>query len=88
MKTFICVFLLTLAAGASPAAADECGDAVRDYNSVVIALTDATRTFSECVAGSLGMDSCAAQFGKVQSSYNQYASIVAFYSKQCEVKLR
>ena len=88
MKTFIRVCLLTLAAGASPALADECGDSVRDYNTIVIALTDSTRQFSECVAGSLGMDSCAAQFGKVQSVYNQYESIVAFYSKQCEVKLR
>lgn len=88
MKKSMGLFLLALIGSASTATADECGDAVRDYNVVVIALTEATQQFSNCVAGSLGMNNCAAELGKLNSNYNQYAAIVAFYSKNCEVKLR
>jgi len=87
MKHILAV-LLGLVAGAIPARADECGDAVRDYNDVVIALTEATQQFSNCVAGSLGMNACDGEFGKLRSAYGRYASVVAFYSKNCEVKLR
>ncbi|MBV9348600.1 MAG: hypothetical protein JOZ70_07145 [Pseudolabrys sp.] len=78
--------LLLALALTGPALADECSDAVRDYNDVVIALTEATQRFSTCVAASLGMDSCATEYAHLHSAYNRYAAIVAFYSGHCEVK--
>jgi len=67
-----------------PAArADECGDAVKDYNLVIGHLEDAVQQFSACVANSLGRQSCAREFSRLQSAYGEYQSAVAIYSKQC-----
>jgi len=65
------------------ASADECGDAVRDYNAVMNRLEDAMQKFTGCTASSLGRDSCAAEFRKLQSAFGEYGSAVAIYKKQC-----
>jgi hypothetical protein len=65
------------------ASADECGDAVRDYNAVMNRLEDAMQKFTGCTAGSLGRDSCTAEFRKLQSAYAEYESAVTIYKKQC-----
>ena len=72
----------------SVASADECGDTVRDYNAVLSRLGDAVEQFRTCVADSKGMDSCNRQFGALRSVHSQFASVVAIYSKQCEVPLK
>ena len=73
-------FLLTLAA---PARADECADAVDDYNAVLGRLLDAMQHFSACVADSKGTNDCASQFARLRAAYGEYASTVATYKKQC-----
>ena len=75
---------MTIALAAPQAAwADECGNAVTDYNAVLLALNDATQKFSACVAGSLGTDSCAREFGQLRTAYGEFQSAVAIYVKQC-----
>jgi hypothetical protein len=71
-------------AGAQGALADECGDTVRDYNSVLSHLTDAMEHFSACVADSKGLKDCAKEFGELRSAYRQFMSVVEIYSKECE----
>jgi len=67
-----------------PAArADECGDAVKDYNLMIGHLEDAMQQFSACVANSLGRHSCSREFGRLQSAYGEYESAVSVYTKQC-----
>ena len=63
--------------------ADECGDAVRDYNAVMTRLEDAMQKFSSCTANSLGRDMCAAEFRRLRSAYGEYESAVVVYKKQC-----
>jgi len=65
------------------ARADECSDAVTDYNSVLPRLTDALQHFSNCVANSLGRDTCSREFGRVQSAYGEFQSAVTLYKKEC-----
>ncbi|MBV8790574.1 MAG: hypothetical protein JO205_04580 [Pseudolabrys sp.] len=80
------IALLVLALSAAPALADECGDAVRDYNAIISKMTDAMDQFRTCFADSKGMDDCAVSFNKLRLAYGQFTSIVSFYSKQCETK--
>ncbi|MBV9557700.1 MAG: hypothetical protein JO254_11530 [Pseudolabrys sp.] len=68
--------------------ADECGDTVRDYNAVLSRVSEAVEQFTTCVADSKGMDTCNKQFGTLRSVHSQFASVVAIYSKQCEVPLK
>jgi hypothetical protein len=63
--------------------ADECGDAVRDYNGVMNRLEDAMQKFSSCTANSLGRDMCSAEFRRLRSAYGEYESAVTVYKKQC-----
>jgi hypothetical protein len=63
--------------------ADECGDAVRDYNSVIGRLEDAMQQFSTCVANSLGRHSCSREFIRLRSAYGEFESAVSVYTKQC-----
>ncbi|KQY99978.1 hypothetical protein ASD45_03555 [Pseudolabrys sp. Root1462] len=78
----IVVLALTLALPAA-AAADECGDAVRDYNDILAQLHTANEEFTACVADSLGRKKCAREFARLQSAYRQYESAVAMYTRQC-----
>jgi hypothetical protein len=78
----IVVLALTLALPAA-AAADECGDAVRDYNDILAQLHTANDEFTACVADSLGRKKCAREFARLQSAYRQYESAVAMYTRQC-----
>jgi len=84
IKTMRTVTLVVSLASAQFAVADECGDTVRDYNSVLSKLTDAMEQFSTCVADSKGMDDCSKQFVRLRLVHNQFASVVAIYSKQCQ----
>jgi len=63
--------------------ADECGDAVRDYNTVIGRLEDAMQQFSTCVANSLGRHSCSREFTRLRSAYGEFESAVSVYTKQC-----
>ncbi len=65
------------------ARADECGDAVRDYNTVIGRLEDAMQQFSTCVANSLGRHNCSREFSRLQSAYAEYQSAVFIYTRQC-----
>ncbi len=65
------------------ARADECGDAVTDYNTVLPRLTDAVQHFSNCVANSLGLDTCVKEFSSLRSAYGEFQSAVALYKKEC-----
>jgi hypothetical protein len=63
--------------------ADECGDAVRDYNAVMNRLEDAMQKFQSCTANSLGRDTCVAEYRRLRSAYGEYESAVTLYKKQC-----
>ena len=65
------------------ARADECSDAVDDYNAVLGRLLDAMQRFSTCVADSKGMNACGAEFAHLRVAYGEYAATVAMYEKQC-----
>jgi hypothetical protein len=65
------------------ARADECGNAVTDYNTVLPRLTDAVQHFSNCVANSLGLDTCAKEFNSLRSVYGEFQSAVTLYKKEC-----
>ena len=78
----IVVLALTLAIPAA-AAADECGDAVRDYNDILSQLHTANDEFTACVADSLGRKTCAKEFAKLRSAYRLYESAVTMYTRQC-----
>ncbi len=74
--------MISLAAPCA-AFADECGDAVTDYNAVLVKLHDAEQKFSSCVANSLGTDSCSNEFQQLRSAYGEFESAVSVYVKQC-----
>jgi hypothetical protein len=78
----IVTIILALAA-VQPANADECGDAVREYNVILPLLNDAVQHFSSCLANSLGHDSCVTDFASMRALYNQFESAVAVYEKIC-----
>jgi hypothetical protein len=63
--------------------ADECGDAVTDYNAVLVKLHDATQKFSNCVANSLGTDNCSNEYRQLRAAYGEFESAVSIYIKQC-----
>jgi hypothetical protein len=65
------------------ALADECYDAVLNYNHYLPRLNDAEQRFSTCVAESLGNNDCAKEFAALQAAYKDFASAVAFYKKNC-----
>ena len=65
------------------AAADECGDAVRDYNDILAQLQGANEQFNACVAESLGRTTCTKEFARLQSAYRQYQAAVTMYTRQC-----
>jgi hypothetical protein len=76
--------VLAMVLAAVPAArADECSNAVSDYNSVLARLNDAAQKFTDCVANSLGADACSKEFGKLRSVYGEFQSAVALYRKVC-----
>jgi len=77
------VSIAILFAGTVAASADECSDAVSDYNAVLSQLTDAAQHFSSCVANSLGLDSCAKEFNRLHTAYGEFQSAVTMYKKQC-----
>ena len=75
--------ILAVLGGPVAAFADECGDAVRDYNAVLLEMNAATEKFSACVAESLGKNNCATEFRHLQLVYGQYQAAVAVYIRQC-----
>jgi hypothetical protein len=75
---------IVIALLAAPLArADECGDAVLNYNFYLPRLNDAIQRFSTCVADSLGKDRCAKEFAALQAAYKDFASAVSYYKKNC-----
>jgi hypothetical protein len=83
----VAILGVTLAAvsltAAGPAFADECGDAVLDYNAILSRLHDAQDRFATCVADSKGTDDCSREFRRLQLAHGQFASSVAVYIKMC-----
>jgi hypothetical protein len=78
------IFLMAMALAMPQLAfADECSNAVTDYNTVLPHLNDATQHFTSCVANSLGLDTCAKEFSKLRSAYGEFESAVVIYIKQC-----
>jgi hypothetical protein len=83
MKSIRVVSILIALAVPRLASADECGDAVVDYNAVLARLHEATQKFSSCVASSLGTDDCSAEFRALRRAHGEFESAVALYMKQC-----
>ena len=84
MKRTICIAVFVLALAIPAAAfADECGDAVRDYNDILAQLHTANDEFTACVADSLGRKTCAKEFARLRSAYRLYESAVVMYTRQC-----
>lgn len=83
MKSMRVVAAIVALIAPCSALADECGDAVVDYNAVLARLEDATQKFSTCVANSLGVDNCAKEYSRLRSIFGEYESAVFIYRKQC-----
>ena len=83
IRTLRIFTVVTALAAIQSASADECGDAVRDYNAVLPRLSDAAQNFSNCVAESLGRDACTKEFAALRSAYGEFQAAVAIYKKQC-----
>ncbi|MCW5694416.1 MAG: hypothetical protein KIT48_18820 [Pseudolabrys sp.] len=84
MKKTMRIVVLALALAIPGAAlADECGDAVRDYNDILAQLHTANDEFTACVADSLGRKTCAKEFARLQSAYRMFESAVVMYTRQC-----
>ena len=66
------------------AQADECGDAVRDYNAILPKLSEVTQHFTNCVADSLGRDACGKEFNGLRKAYGEFQSAVAMYKRECD----
>lgn len=67
-----------------PAAlADECYDAVLDYNTALSRLNDTMDRFRTCVADSKGTDTCSKEFNELSAAQGQFAAAVTIYLKQC-----
>lgn len=80
----VAIAATALALAATQAAmADECADAVNDYNVVLPRLNDATQRFNTCVADSKGMDDCSVAFRRLRAAHDEFSSAVAVYVKQC-----
>jgi hypothetical protein len=77
------VLIVVALAAAQAAQADECADAVNDYNAVLPRLNDATQRFNTCIADSKGMDDCSAAFRRLRAAHDEFSSAVAVYVKQC-----
>ena len=82
-ETMRVVFLVTALSAPTLAFADACGDAVIDYNAVLVHLNTANEKFTACVANSLGTDNCAKEFERLRAAYGEFESAVAIYIKQC-----
>ena len=80
-KTMRIVVLALALAIPAAAAADECGDAVRDYNDILAQLQTANEQFNTCVADSLGRKTCAKEFARLQSAYRMFESAVTMYTR-------
>ena len=65
------------------ASADECYDAVLNYNHFLGEVLDAMQAYSTCIADSKGMDRCDKPFAKLQEAHKQFAAAVSLYIKQC-----
>ena len=84
MKKTMRIVVLALALAIPGAAlADECGDAVRDYNDILAQLHTTKDEFTACVADSLGRKTCAKEFARLQSAYRMFESAVVMYTRQC-----
>ncbi len=81
--SIIIALAATQFAATPPAWADECTDAVLDYNEVLSQLTDAMEKFSTCIADSKGTDNCLHEFNRLRSAHGQFAAAVSVYVKQC-----
>lgn len=82
-RTFRIVVVVVALAIPATALADECGDAVKDYNDILAQLQSANDEFTACVADSLGRKTCAKEFAHLRSAYRQYESAVTMYTRQC-----
>jgi len=80
LRILVAIAALTV----TQAQADECGDAVRDYNAILPQLSEAVQHFTSCVANSLGRDACAKEFNGVRKAYGEFQAAVAIYKKQCD----
>jgi len=83
MKPITVVLIAAALAAPCPALADECGNAVTDYNAVLVHVQDATQRFSTCVGESLGVNACSKEFNGLRLAYGEFQSAVAIYIKQC-----
>ena len=77
------IAIIVLLAAPCSAFADECSDAVLDYNAVLNRLEDAMQKFSACAANSLGVDNCSKEFGRLRSAFGEFESTVLIYRKEC-----
>ena len=79
----VCAVTIAVLLTAHAARADECADAVVDYNAVLSRLNDAMQHYSSCVADSKGTDKCSGAFARLRRAHEEYEAAVAVYIKQC-----
>ena len=65
------------------ARADDCSDAVDNYNFVTGQLSDALHRYVNCISSSRGTDDCSSEFRRVRSAQDDFESAVSQFQSNC-----
>jgi hypothetical protein len=63
--------------------ADDCEDAVQQYNSVLSDMDSTIRRLRSCVADSKARDDCSTEFRRLKSAYDDFETAVSRYRRDC-----
>jgi hypothetical protein len=66
------------------AGAEECNDAIEQYNSTLSDIEYALRRYSRCVSGSQGQDDCYSEFRRLKSAQDDFEAAVSDHGSECE----
>jgi hypothetical protein len=63
---------------------EQCREAADAYKSAVSEVSDALRSYSNCISGSRGHDDCSSEFSTLQSAQDEFESAVSDYESECQ----
>ena len=61
-----------------------CRNAVDQYKSAKSDVSDALRSYANCIAGSDGHDDCSSEFSTLHSEQDDFESAVSEYESECQ----
>ena len=77
---------VVLAFLSTPARADrhDCREAVKAYNAARHDVSDALRSYVDCLSQSRGHDDCSSEFSQLQSAQTDFETAVSGYERDCD----